>query len=179
MRRLVLLLSVTAGLLVPGCKDMKSSASDTNKISASESLGAPSVTIVEKERFAKYDIRLGNKTILTIDSTNPKDKHAEAPKPSIYKSFGAIGGFDEVVLLRWEMDGNACNGYGYSFLSLKKDGTFSFSDNIPWCGGPDPVLTTSGQSITITSPKHAPNRGTGDIPEERWVYENGNVKKTK
>jgi hypothetical protein len=122
-----------------------------------------------------FELRLAGRTLVKTDQEDPKDKRASGPHPSVVRSFGAVGSFDEVLFLRWDGMGNACNGYGYSFLQLKKDGTASLVD-LDWCGGPTAELTAEGTSkVIVHRPKSKPNRGDGEIPAETWIYENGAI----
>lgn len=126
------------------------------------------------------EIRLEGRTITrTALGEGTSVARANGPWPSFVRTFRAIGGFDEVVLVRWDGPGNACNGYGYAFLHIEKDGTTSMSEDIGWCGGPAAVVTVDGQKIRVTSPKHPPNRGSGEIPAKSWTWDRGKISKDR
>lgn len=125
-----------------------------------------------------YELQLAGKLMVRADERDPKDKRGSGPKPSVARVFNGVGPADQLVLIRWDGAGNACNGYGYTFAAIKKDGTFSLSEDIPYCGGPEPMIAAAGGKVTFTVPEHAPNRGSGKVPATTWVYENGTVTKT-
>ena len=120
-----------------------------------------------------YELTLGEKTVVKTDASVDGDPHASGPQPSIPALFDAVAPFDQVAVIRWDGMGNACNGWGYSFLGIRKDGTFKLSPTIDFCGGPEPTITKDGNRLTYVVPEHAPNRGTELVPGETWIYENG------
>ncbi|HVH43355.1 MAG TPA: hypothetical protein VM925_13465 [Labilithrix sp.] len=136
---------------------------------------AGELDVVETTPMQAYELRLAGKKIVGANSSDPNDKRADGPIPSIARSFGKLGEFDEVLLVRWDGPGNACDGYGFTFLGLRKDGAFKLSDDIPWCGGPAPVISVSGERVTVSRPKSPPNRGTDEVPAASWIYEAGRV----
>jgi hypothetical protein len=131
------------------------------------------------------DIRLGGRRIVHTNALDVRDPHANGPEPSFVALFENTAGFDQVVAIRWDGAGNACNGYGFTFLGVNRDGTFKLSSDVPFCGGPDPDIRLSPDGIALIVPDHAPNRGlsgtlgggVGVIKGERWVFAHGTVKK--
>jgi hypothetical protein len=117
------------------------------------------------------EVRLDGKTLShgTIDND-------AAPFRSLIRNFGAVAPFDNVVLLRWEGRGNACNGYGFTFLGINEGGSFKQVD-VPFCGGAEPLITASPTQVTLEIPDAPPNRGSGIVPGETWVYRHGAVSK--
>jgi hypothetical protein len=99
-----------------------------------------------------------------------------APWREFVRQFGPVEPFDDLVLLRWDGPGSACDGYGFTFLGINEDGTFELSD-VPYCGGPPPIVTASRTQVTIEVPPHAPNRGNGWIPGEKWIYSHSRVRR--
>ena len=98
--------------------------------------------------------------------------------PEVLSHFrGKIGSFDEVIILQESLMGNACNGGPLHLIALKKSKTFLISGPIDFCGGSTPVIEREGEGISITFPGGAPNRGTGHVPVERWIFVNGQLKK--
>jgi len=143
---------------------------------------AGDLKILEIEAICKYHVILNDKMILKTNCDDESNKYYATPEPTIhtyYKSFVGIGEFDEVVLLQMQMMGNACDGGDLIFLGLKKNGSYSLSNGIDFCGGRPPVITWGTDKVTVFIPGGPPNRGTGYIPSETWVYEKGQVTKRR
>jgi hypothetical protein len=132
----------------------------------------------EGELGNQFAVTLGDRSIL---QTNGEEdgQFSDSPVPTILKHFNAVTPYDEVVVFQQNMWGNACDGGPLWFLGLKRDGTFSVSLPIDFCGGRQPVLKQTAGRIIITLPGGPPNRGSGYIPTETWVYENGRVRQLK
>ena len=126
----------------------------------------------------KFAVTLGDKSIL---QTNGEEdgQFSDSPVPTILKHFNAVTPYDAVVVFQQNMWGNACDGGPLWFLGLKRDGTFSVSSPIDFCGGRPPVIRQTAGRIIVTLPGGPPNRGEGYIPTETWVYENGRVRQLK
>ena len=126
----------------------------------------------------KFAVTLGDKSIL---QTNGEEdgQFSDSPVPTILKHFNAVTPYDTVVVFQQNMWGNACDGGPLWFLGLKRDGTFSVSSPIDFCGGRPPVIRQTAGRIIVTLPGGPPNRGEGYIPTETWVYENGRVRQLK
>jgi hypothetical protein len=142
---------------------------------------AGELKIVALAESCKFNVTLNGKIVLRTDCDDEKNVWSSTPIPIIhtyYKSAG-VRPFDEIVLLQMNMLGNACEGGPLLFLGLKGDKTFSLSERIDFCGGSPPVVTWSSSRVTVLIPGGPPNRGTGYIPAETWVYENGVVKQAK
>ncbi|HEX7318568.1 MAG TPA: hypothetical protein VF297_31965 [Pyrinomonadaceae bacterium] len=140
---------------------------------------AGELTIRETDETCAFEVRLAGKLLLKTDCQDEKNPYAGTPLPVIYSYFPGdqIEPFDEVVLLQFNMFGNACNGGPLHFLGLKEDGTYQLSDEIDFCGGHRPVVTWGGNKATVLLPGGPPNRGTGYIPSEIWVYQGGKVRR--
>ena len=132
----------------------------------------------EGELGNKFAVTLGDKSIL---QTNGEEdgQFSDSPVPTILKHFAAVKPYDEVIVFQQNMWGNACDGGPLWFLGLKRDGSFSVSSPVDFCGGRPPVLKQTAGRIVITLPGGPPNRGSGYIPTETWVYENGQVRQLK
>jgi hypothetical protein len=142
---------------------------------------AGELRIVALKDSCKFNVTLDGKIVLQTDCDAERNVWASMPIPSVhtyYKSQG-VRPFDEVVLLQMNMLGNACDGGPLLFLGLKRDKTFSLSGSIDFCGGSQPVVTWSDSRVTVLIPGGPPNRGTGYIPAETWIYQNGVVKQVK
>jgi hypothetical protein len=125
----------------------------------------------------RYTVRLAGKTIFTTNAHDAKDPNMLGPMPTIFKVITPpTTPFDEVIMFQQNGPGNACYGYGFWFLGLKKDGSFSVSNPLPACGGPQPRVTATPQRVTVFFPAAPPNRGTGVLPSQTWTYENGEVR---
>lgn len=133
--------------------------------------------IVEIKPEWAYELRLAGRVIAKADAESEKDPRSLGPHPSIAAFFEDAGGHDQVVVIRWDGMGNACSGYGYSFLGLTK-GKASILRDIPFCGGPEPTIRLyEGGGVALEVPAHTPNHGTGTIKAERWVFADGLAKK--
>lgn len=126
----------------------------------------------------KFAVTLGDKSVL---QTNGEEAglFSDSPVPSILKRYDRVEPFDTVVVFQQNMWGNACDGGPLWFLGLKRDGSFSVSAPIDFCGGRRPVIKQTAGRIVVTLPGGPPNRGSGYIPTETWVYENGRVRQLK
>jgi hypothetical protein len=123
----------------------------------------------EGELGNKFAVTLGDKSIL---QTNGEEdgQFSDSPVATILKHVAAV---------QQNMWGNACDGGPLWFLGLKRDGSFSVSSPIDFCGGRPPVIKQTAGRIVVTLPGGPPNRGSGYIPTETWVYENGQVRQLK
>lgn len=121
-----------------------------------------------------YEVRLGDEVVLRSNYELMNAGQRSGLQPWLAGSLGPVEPFDEVVLVGWSAVGNACEGYGLTLVGLRRDRTFSVAD-IPYCGGPEPLVETTPTQVTITIPEHPPSRGDGRIPGEIYVYAGGKV----
>ena len=143
---------------------------------------AGELKVVELKANCQYQIVLNDKLILKTDCDDESNKYYATPEPTIhtyYKSLDGVDGFEEVVLFQMQMLGNACDGGDLIFLGLKKTGSYSLSNSIDFCGGRPPVITWAPDKVTVFIPGGPPNRGTGYLPSETWVYQKGVVTRLK
>jgi hypothetical protein len=121
-----------------------------------------------------YELRLGSRLVAksSYELMNAGVRHGL--EPWIAGSLGRVEAFDEVLLVGWAAVGNACWGYGVTFVGVRRDGGFSVAD-IPFCGGPEPLVQVTATKVTVTIPEHPPNRGKGRKPRETYVYAAGKV----
>ena len=143
---------------------------------------AGDLKIVEVKAFCRYNVTLNDKLILKTDCDDESTVFYATPEPTIhtyYKSLVGLGAFEEVVLFQMQMLGNACDGGDLIFLGLKKNGSYSLSNSIDFCGGRPPVIAWGTDRVTVFIPGGPPNRGTGYIPSETWVYEKGRATKQR
>lgn len=130
-----------------------------------------------------FEGEFGGEITLNANVIIHRDLRDSLPEPGpwaeLFRYFGPLPPFAGVVLLGWRSPGNACFGFnGLTFLSIRSDGTWERAD-VPYCAGPEPIITSTSSAITIRIPAAPPNRGTGIIPGETWVYRRGKVKKTR
>ncbi len=128
----------------------------------------------------QFAITINDKIVLKTNGEDGTSQFSETPVPEILKYVQKeIAPFDEVVVFQQHMWGNACNGGPIWFLGLRKNGSFQVSKHIEFCGGKDPIVKVGVDKITIVIPGGPPNRGSGYIPGETWVYQNGDVRQVK
>lgn len=106
------------------------------------------------------------------------DGKDEPPYRSLFRYFHGLAPFEDVVILRKWNGGNACDGWGFTFIGINADGSYRLSD-LPYCGGPEPIVTSSATEVRISIPAHPPNRGTGVLPAQVWVYSKGTLRRTR
>lgn len=135
------------------------------------------IQLDEGELGNKYAVILDGNTILRTDADAEGSRFSDFPVPTILRHFkNGVPPYDEVILFQQNMWGNACNGGPLWFLGLKRDGSFSISTPIDFCGGRGPIIRASRDAIIVIIPGGPPNRGRGYVPRETWVYQNGEVK---
>jgi hypothetical protein len=143
---------------------------------------AGNLKIVEVKANCQFKVTLNDKVILKTDCDDQSSAYYATPEPTIhtyYKSLSGVGDFEEVVLFQMQMLGNACDGGDLMFLGLKKNGSYSLSNGIDFCGGRPSVITWGTDKVTVFIPGGPPNRGTGYIRSETWIYQKGQVTKQR
>jgi hypothetical protein len=134
---------------------------------------AGEIRYVRSEKTSECSVLLNDKLILKIDCEG-------AFLPDVVGDFREkLGKLDELVILQEMPMGNACNGGPLHFIGLSKNKSYRVSGPLDFCGGKAPVIKHQGEIISITFPGGPPNRGTGYIPTEKWIYRNGQLKKVK
>jgi hypothetical protein len=83
----------------------------------------------------------------------------------------APGANQAALVMQEVMQGNACNGTAIWFTRFNADGSYTFSEPIDYCGGPDPTVSVVGRLVHMSVPAHPPNRGTGTIAGFDYVYD--------
>lgn len=128
----------------------------------------------EPEPLPVWAVRLGGELVRRFDARDEGDELAAFPQPSLLRRIGGgVAPFDEVVVLQQHGGGNACNGGPLWLLGLRRDGDFSASPAIDFCGGGEPHVERDGERLRIEIPGGPPNRGEGWVAGETWVYEEG------
>jgi len=115
-------------------------------------------------------IKLGRKVIRTFECDYSPQvlKHIKQP----------ISSFDSIIVFQKQTTAQSCEGLDVFFLGLNKEGSYKFSDSIEYCGGPRPLLTTSGRKIIVTLPAFKAFSG-GFIRKQVWEYEDGEIRLIK
>jgi hypothetical protein len=91
----------------------------------------------------------------------------------IFKDF-KVG--EDVVIFAGEMMGSACAST-YNILALHSSGDAYLSEPISNCAAPK-VAQTAGK-ISLYFPRSFVTRGTGFVPPETWIYQNGELSRQK
>ena len=113
---------------------------------------------------------LNNKVILNFDC-------GFSYTPQLLGTYnGSFGEFIQVLIFQESPMGNACNGGSLHLIGIRKDKSQLIIKPIDFCGGADPAITNTQNSINITFPGGPPNIGEGTIPTESWVF-NGKLTK--
>lgn len=134
------------------------------------------------KQYSNAFISLNGRKIIEIDHNNESSRFSGYPLISIIKHIARrITPFDEVVVFQQNSMGNACSGGPIWFLGLKRNGSFTISDPIDFCGGKYeiPIIEEGDNMITVIIPGGPPNRGEGHIPGETRVYQNGKIRKVR
>jgi hypothetical protein len=125
-------------------------------------------------RAGESEVRLNGRVIV---KPSESEWMGGRQNPSFAELFENAAGYDQVVVIGWDGMGNACSGYGYTFVGLRKDGTHAVQEQ-GYCGGPPPQITlyNKGEGILFATPDSPPNRGTGIIKGAKSVFANGTLR---
>jgi hypothetical protein len=94
------------------------------------------------------------------------------------KTFKNFAGKEDVIVFMESEGGNACPGGVFKVLVVRSNGTYYISpDSIGNCNSPK--FLQSGDKLTISFPRSRVLRGTGFVPAETWVYQNGKLTQQK
>ena len=126
------------------------------------------VQLDEGELGNQYAVILDGNVILKTDFDDEYGRFTGFPIPRMFKKFkNGIRPYDEVILFQQGMWGNACDGGPLWFLGLNKNGSFSMSANIDFCGGDAPIVRQKGDAITLI------------FSGETWVYQKGEARQIR
>ena len=148
---------------------------------------AGTVAIVDGD-LARQSLRLNGKPIYPPTCPEGGAHCAAVAKVSesmerldLVRSFSGRNAKELVALFQSGTMGNACSGGSLFFVTFAEGGTYVFSAPIDHCGGPDPVITQTGTTVTIAVAEHAPSRGAGKVPASAHEYDltTGVLKKVK
>lgn len=87
--------------------------------------------------------------------------------------------YSEVLILQEAPMGNACNGGPLHLFGVNSNNQFTNLGTIDFCGGKDPIIKTTKNTITITFPTSSLNHGDGTSSTEKWQYTEGKISKLK
>lgn len=126
---------------------------------------------------ADFTVMLGKKEVIRSKEGDEKTPFSNFPVPHLLKYVDkAIPPFEAVAVFQQFSWGNACNGGPIWFLGIHKDGTFTVSDPIDFCGGPSPKVMVTPDAIHVISPDSDGQNGSEPSPKMEWIFFNGKVK---
>jgi hypothetical protein len=124
-----------------------------------------------------FTVILGNREVIRSKEGDDKTPFSSFPVPRLLKYIDQpIPPFAAVAVFQQFSWGNACNGGPIWFLGIQKDGTFTVSDPIDFCGGPSPIVTVISETVHVISPASDGQDGSDPSPEKEWVFSKGTVK---
>lgn len=85
--------------------------------------------------------------------------------------------FEEVFVIRQQTWGEGCENGPIWLLGVRSDGSHVSSEAIDRCGGPPPRFTYTAAKLTVTLPGYIPKKGKRPVPEEVWVYTDGQLRR--
>lgn len=126
---------------------------------------------------ADFAVMLGKREVIRSNEGDEKTPFSNFPVPRLLKYVDkAIPPFEAVAVFQQFSWGNACNGGPIWFLGIHKDGTFTVSDPIDFCGGPSPMVTVTPEAVHVISPASDGQNGSEPSPEKEWIFFQGKVK---
>lgn len=125
---------------------------------------------------ADFAVMLGKREVIRSKEGDEKTPYSSYPVPHLLKYIDkAIPPFAAVAVFQQFSWGNACNGGPIWFLAIHKDGTFTVSDPIDFCGGPSPMITVTPEAVHVILPASDGQNGSEPSPEKEWVFFQGKV----
>jgi hypothetical protein len=124
-----------------------------------------------------YQVTLDGRIILRTDADDSGSIYSGnyIPKIHTYYKPGLENFGGETVLLEFISGGNACPGGSLQFLNLRRNELPRLSNLVDACI--PPIVTWDYGKVTLFFPRSPVIRGTGFVPAETWVYQNGNARK--
>ena len=100
------------------------------------------VDLVDEQAFRReFKINLAGQTILHTIEGDPAAPFPNFPEPAVIRYVAEpIGPYDAVAVFQQSSSGNACNGGPIWFLGISKNGRFTISQPIDFCGGHSPEI---------------------------------------
>lgn len=125
----------------------------------------------------EFIVMLGNNQVIHTREGDETTPFNDFPVPRILRYVSQpIPPFDAVAVFQQYSWGNACNGGPLWFLGIHKNGTFSVSSSIDYCGGAEPVVTVTSNAIRVVLPALQTQKETSILGKEVWIYEHGKLK---
>jgi len=123
---------------------------------------------------------LGQRVVTRSKEGDEGTAFADFPVPKLVKYVDEpIPPFDAVAVFQQYNWGNACNGGPIWFLGIYKDGTFSASKSIDFCGGPSPLVSVTTGGVHVVLPTSTAQDGSTTLPEEEWVFSEGRLRRVR
>jgi hypothetical protein len=127
-----------------------------------------------------FVVTLGQQVVIRAKEGDPETTFADFPVPKLVKyvdqpvlPFAAVAVFQQY---NW---GNACNGGPIWFLGIYKDGTFSVSKSIDFCGGPSPLVSVTPDGVHVVLPASTVKDGATTLAEEEWVFSENRLRRVR
>jgi hypothetical protein len=133
------------------------------------------VDATNNQTFSReFKIILGGQTVLHTIEGGSGAPFLNFPEPTVIRYVAEpIGPFDAVAVFQQFSSGNACNGGPIWFLGIRKDGRFTVSSQIDFCGGLSPEIWIDHGVIHVKLPvdekERLPRDARNPLPEE-WAY---------
>jgi hypothetical protein len=124
-----------------------------------------------------FAVMLGKREVIRSKEGDEQTPFSNFPVPHLLKYVDkAIPPFEAVAVFQQFSWGNACNGGPIWFLGIHKDGTFTVSDPIDFCGGLSPKVTVTSEAVHVISPASDGKNESEPSPEKEWIFFQGKVK---
>jgi len=124
-----------------------------------------------------YQVTLDGRIIVRTNANDSGSVYSGnyIPKIHTYYKPGLENFEGEIVLLEFISGGNACPGGALQFLNLRRNELPRLSNLVDACI--PPIVTWDYGKVTLFFPRSPVLRGTGFLPAETWIYQNGVAKK--
>jgi hypothetical protein len=173
LARLLILLALFFGGVV--CLSAQTAEANPYETSLQTEAGVIQIS-QRKDVDYGYEVRLGGRVILKTNADGESDPYGGNFIPKIHTYFKrGLDDGKELVLLEFISGGNACPAGSLQFLVLGRDELPTLSNLVDACI--PPVVTFDYNKVTLFFPRSPVIRGSGFIPAETWVYQNGTVRK--
>lgn len=127
-----------------------------------------------------FAVTLGRRVVMRSKEGARESVYADFPVPKILKYVGQpVPPFDAVAVFQQYSWGNACNGGPIWCLGIFRDGTFSASEAIDFCGGPAPLVSVTSAGVHIVLPASTARDGATTLPAEEWVFSGAKLRRVR
>ncbi|WP_413534954.1 hypothetical protein [Rahnella inusitata] len=135
-----------------------------------------------KENYESSVVALVDKGICSININNveaAKYPCLNSDAPTLI-SFSDLYEVDTKVFIFIDNPrGNACDGGPIHVFSQNNDGKYLLHEEIDFCGGHHPSITSSATKLSINIPSMDIDGTVLKIPAEQWVFENNVLTKAR